>query len=143
MRALTLIQPWATYIAHYGKDVENRTWPPPRSVWGQRIAIHAGLRFDADAFPPPLLGDRDGSLWRRMVALRAGDVPRGAIVATAIVAGLALQPDVASTNPWKVPGQWGWQLLDAVALAEPIPCKGRQGLWEVPAEIVARIEAGR
>ena len=142
MRALTLIQPWATYIAHYGKDVENRTWPPPRSIMGQRIAIHAGKRFDAGAIPPPLLADRDESLRLKMADLRADDVPRGAIIATAIVSGIALSPTEYG-SPWKVPGQWGWQLLDVVALPEPIPCKGRQGLWEVPAEIVARIEASR
>lgn len=32
------------------------------------------------------------------------------------------------------PGRWGWLLLDPRP-CEPIPCKGRQGVFELPAEI--------
>lgn len=42
MKALTLLNPWAQAIAYWGKDVENRTWAPPASLVGERIAIHAG-----------------------------------------------------------------------------------------------------
>lgn len=47
MRALTVKQPWASLIASGIKQVENRTYPVPRTVRGQRIAIHAGKGFDA------------------------------------------------------------------------------------------------
>ncbi len=42
LRALTLRAPWGTHIALSGKRIENRTWHPPRSIVGQRIAIHQG-----------------------------------------------------------------------------------------------------
>ena len=49
LSALTLWRPWAAAIAHGTKRIENRTWVPPRSMFGQDIAIHAGQRLDADA----------------------------------------------------------------------------------------------
>lgn len=48
MKALTLHQPWATCIAQHGKRVENRTWAPPPSIIGQRIAIHAGMKLNRE-----------------------------------------------------------------------------------------------
>ena len=50
MKALTLWEPWASAIIHGPKRIENRPWKPWDSVMGQRIAIHAGKRYDADAF---------------------------------------------------------------------------------------------
>ena len=46
MHALTLIQPWATAIMQFGKDIENRPWAPWPDVIGKRIAIHAGKKVD-------------------------------------------------------------------------------------------------
>lgn len=48
MKALTVKQPWASLIASGIKGVENRSWKVPKSIQGQRIAIHAGKGFDAD-----------------------------------------------------------------------------------------------
>lgn len=44
MKALTLWPEWAWSIMHLGKDVENRTWHPPKNILGQRIALHAGRK---------------------------------------------------------------------------------------------------
>lgn len=57
MKALTLHQPWATCIAHHGKRVENRTWAPPQSIVGQRIAIHAGMKLDREVLGHKYCGD--------------------------------------------------------------------------------------
>lgn len=45
MKALSLWQPWASLIAHGIKTIETRSWPPPKSLIGQRIAIHAAKRW--------------------------------------------------------------------------------------------------
>lgn len=37
------------------------------------------------------------------------------------------------------PGRYGWVLSDVQALTEPIPCRGAQGLWRVPEDVVERI----
>lgn len=36
------------------------------------------------------------------------------------------------------PGRWGWLLSD-VQCAQPIPCKGRQGVFELPADVAEQI----
>jgi len=32
-------------------------------------------------------------------------------------------------------GRWAWKLSDIVLLDEPLPFKGRQGLWNIPEDI--------
>ena len=128
MRAITLWQPWAWAIAHAGKDVENRTWAPPRTVLGQRIAIHAGKRIARGAFPWP-----DG------VASPPDRTVTSAIVAVTRVAG-SLRPGelfspTRTPEIWWLPEQFGWLLAGTVALAEPIRCGGHQGVWTLSREI--------
>lgn len=36
------------------------------------------------------------------------------------------------------PGRWGWLLTD-IHRTEPIPCKGRQGVFELPADVAERL----
>ena len=54
MKAITLKQPWASLVASGLKQVENRTWAVPRSIRGERIAIHAGKGFDPDGLEAAL-----------------------------------------------------------------------------------------
>ena len=44
MKAITLWQPHASLIASNAKPYETRTWSPPDSMIGKRIAIHAAKR---------------------------------------------------------------------------------------------------
>jgi hypothetical protein len=44
MKALTIWQPWASLIAIGAKPYEFRSWQPPRSLRGRKLAIHAGAR---------------------------------------------------------------------------------------------------
>ena len=129
MRALTLRQPWAWAICHAGKRIENRTWAPPRSVIGQRIAIHAGSGDDGAAARL----DIEALTGRRVPTV----VEHGAIVATALVVRAVRQSD----SPWyQGPEYVGWELADVRVLAEHVPCRGMLGLWTVPADVATRIE---
>lgn len=143
MKALTLHQPWATCIAQHGKRVENRTWAP-HAIIGQRIAIHAGKKFDPVAhtmlvhFHGVPLAERE-------------DLPFGAVVATARVAGwvrfvrrgdilyndfcgiTSKQACDARRSTWWA-GPIGWILEDVVEI-KPVACKGAQGLWRLPADV--------
>lgn len=127
LRGLTLWQPWAHAVAHLGKRVENRPWKPPSTILGRLVAIHAAARRDeADEL-------RAEQFIRTAVGLdvpAASTLSRGTIVAIARVTGFVTK----STDPWFF-GPYGWQLTDVVALPEPIPCRGMQGLWPVPAHI--------
>jgi hypothetical protein len=42
---------------------------------------------------------------------------------------------------WAMPGQWHWLISSAVALREPVPCKGQRGLWTVPDDAAAAVLA--
>ena len=53
------------------------------------------------------------------------------------MAPIRTQSVVAS--PWWI-GPIGWVLTD-IALPEPVPCKGFQGLWNLPADVESAVLA--
>lgn len=125
LRAITLHRPWAYAIAHLGKDIENRTW----DCWIDKaypyLAIHAGNKWDSGA-----------AKWIENQGL--GVVPPEAENPKGIVAIARFKGNTtASDSPWFV-GPVGWQLSDVVAIP-PIECKGQQGLWMVPDELLSRV----
>lgn len=141
MKAVSLWQPWASLIACGAKTVETRSWPAPRTVVGQRIAIHAAKRTsELTMTREPLFRDalRDH---RDRVRLVGGELPLGFIVATAVLAecfrmDAARCADVRTTAPleyafghWE-PGRFGWRLTD-VEVVEPIAYRGAQGVFDV------------
>lgn len=160
MLALTLIQPWATAIVEMGKDVENRPWAPsPKQLKpGQRFAIHAGAKLDRkDAWDlqsqlPPYSVDIDA-------------MPRRALLGTVELVGFlsydgiyprALFEDAERSrcglSEWQIQhvmdSRWraagtpcAWLLRNPRLLPQPIPCQGSLGLWRVPVEHVAALEA--
>ena len=149
MHAITLHQPWATLIALGVKTVETRSWPAPVRLLGQRIAVHAGKRLVRQPGEriEQELRSRWGEDWRLII-------PTGAVVATAVLAGMAqvertdLEEGCAvhdsgtevgsavgmrrtSIDPWGdfSAGRWLWFLDDVEALPEPVPAVGRQSFW--------------
>lgn len=123
MKALTLHQPWAWAIIHGPKRIENRTWAPPASLIGQRIAIHAGKTFDHDGHHWILQSFPDLSIPTDSAAFR-----RGAIIGSVELVGVERKDP---GDPWWE-GPVGWRLDKPLAYPEPIVCSGKQGLWEVP-----------
>ena len=115
MRAITIRQPWAELIVRGDKDVENRSW---RTNHRGPLLIHAG-----------------GSVNREAVA-RHGvpeDAERSAIIGIVEVVDCTQQ----RTSTWHEEGSWGWYLKGARRFREPIPMKGKRGLFEVPERKVA------
>lgn len=134
MKALTLWQPWSWAIAHAGKRIENRTWKPPRWIIGQRIAIHAGKTLDLDACE--LLEYEDGV---QLPEMYFHDPQKAfvqmAVESTAIVKGwTAGIGDDHPQHRWFC-GPIGWVFEDVVLAPPLISCRGRQGLWDLPAHI--------
>jgi hypothetical protein len=165
VKALTLHQPWATLIAIGAKRIETRSWA---TSYRGPIAIHAAKRWQADELEAFGYGQGEWRAMRHAIGPHyrtPGDVPLGAIVAVAELTncipseGFSKVSEVlklprwpipgkvfmASDNEWVFgdlgPGRFGWVLSDVERLAEPIPCRGALGLWEVPDELVARINA--
>lgn len=152
MKAITVWQPWASLTADGGKDIENRGWKPPKAMIGERVAIHAAARFepgeegedlsnllDSGHFEPGSVGYAViDALYDGLTDAR--NAPRGAIVAVATLAEV-LEYGVGriSTSPWYC-GPIGWRWADVRSLtSSPIPCKGKQGLWTLPADVEAAI----
>lgn len=153
MKAITLYQPWATWIAEGRKTYETRSFAPWSSLIGQRIAIHAGKtkahikdREDKDRYPlgailctaklakvylirpfdecPPERNN-DGDIMLSVINYRTLD----------------LSVLVLSWEDWRA-GMWGkynsdinrygWKLEDLEVLPEPFYCNGKQGFWNLP-----------
>ena len=138
---LSVRQPWAHYIVRGPKRVENRTWAPPAWMLGGYVAIHAAKKRDevelrcAQAFVKRLRAAgkiADGAI----APAKVRDLPLGAVVGVARVAGWETRSD----DPRHEAGCIGWQLADVVAIA-PVRCRGHQGLWELPDDVLATVRA--
>lgn len=148
MKALTLWPEWAFAIARYGKDGENRTWRLWSSLIGQPLAIHAGMRPIIN--PESAESVRSDELWAFKQTLNSIAIPpeirgtwreidqiRGRIVAV-VTCG---EPTQRYSSPWSAnDGQWFWPFTSVRVLPEPVPCRGAQGLWDVPAHILPLLE---
>ena len=95
--AITLHQPWATLIAPEVKTVGTRSWPAPARLLGQRIAVHAGKRLVRRPGHriERELRDRVGRDWSR-------SIPAGAVVATAVLSGMARVTYVPPDSPFSI-----------------------------------------
>ena len=126
MPALTLWQPFATLIADGVKVRETRSWQPPQSLIGRRIAIHAGQRM-ADQWAleqetVDAIVERYGWDWRKL--------PRGAVVATAIVVAYAqtMGKELDPHGDYRA-GRFYWALGDVRRIDPPMPARGAQRIW--------------
>lgn len=132
MKGLSVRQPFAWGILH-GKPVENRDWQSgnPNRRFRGRVLLHAsgtcGKREYADA----------AAFIRSIAGLEVPPLdalPRGAIVGAVTITGWVEQ----HASPWFV-GPGALTLEDAVALPEPIPCKGALGFFVIPAAVAAEV----
>ena len=165
MKALTLWPEWAHAIAHLGKRVENRNWPPPATMVGEDIAIHAGahiggrrgvvaMREGIEAVksmaPVPLESDETywpyeiaqlgpaGPLHRRLPPIRTRSI-------VALVRLARVEPGFAHPldDDWRAPGaRFWWHVTNVRRPLIPIHLeRGSLGLWTLPAD-VERLVAG-
>jgi hypothetical protein len=148
MKAITLIQPWASLIALGEKRIETRSWP---TNYRGPIAIHAGKSMPAYArdlceeLEVADLLEEHGLMWEAL--------PQGEVVATAkLLDCIRFAKDTAwiveehcaiPHGQWPYltgqyeyllgdfsPGRYGFVLEDVRPLPEPIPARGFQGLWD-------------
>jgi activating signal cointegrator 1 len=134
MKALSLIQPWATGIMAGNKKIETRSW---KTDYRGRIAIHASKGFPKWARE---FAETEAALGRIPSRL-----PFSQIVGFATITDMRrteeIGPQITALERLYgdySPGRWGWLLEDIIPLELPIPCKGALGLWEVPEGIVFR-----
>jgi hypothetical protein len=145
IRGLTVRQPWAWAIIHGGKDVENRS----RSLGQYRgpVAIHAGLAADPAGFDSldvlvALMVDGIG----RAPSPQASKAARGAVLGIVDLVDVHeneaypwADPPVPSCSDWAQHGSLHLVLANPRPLSDPIPWRGRLGLWTVPPDLDAAI----
>jgi hypothetical protein len=130
MKAITVQQPWAWCIAAGHKKVENRTWV---TNYRGPLAIHAGRTVDTANID--LVKNMLVELG--VVPTVATPVPQqhltatGAVVAVVDLVGICTDSARCYCGRWAAIGPNHWKLANVHALAEPVPARGAQGLWNI------------
>lgn len=156
MKALTVWEPWATFLVKGPKRYETRTW---RTSHRGPLAIHAAKRLDPDVmercFGAAALEDDVDVLspraWpdTRLCQILGGHgiyMPDG--FHPGHVLGVVELVDVypAPEAPRNMverhlgdfgEGRFAWQVRRVLELDEPLPARGQQGLWrwDAPARV--------
>lgn len=126
MKCISIKQPWASLIIFHGKDIENRTWG---TSYTGPLLIHSSKNYDhaGDMYlhSMPIFSD--------IPAFLPSDLPMGAIIGRVLLIGCYHRTFLHGVEPsrWFF-GPWGWLLKEPQAFKEPIPYKGRLGIFEVP-----------
>lgn len=125
IRALTVRQPWAACIVSCRKTTENRTWS---TGYRGPVLIHAAQAVDTDALQ---ISAQREHMWRALGTDPTAAHVRGAVIAVARLVDCHLENHQACCRPWGETGRgiWHWTLRDVLKLPDPVPCKGRLGLW--------------
>lgn len=152
MRALTVYRPVDEPMALGIKPIENRPKPPPRSLLGEYIAIHAGKIWDED-----MASFCTKAGYVNQLDLRESHARRMHVVGVARVVGWQDQRirhvggamelggrctafqgwhfhvEQIHNSPWWL-GPVGILLTDAFPI-DPVPCRGMQGYWPLPPDV--------
>jgi hypothetical protein len=130
MKAIYLWQPWATLMAIEAKRNETRHWS---TSFRGRLAIHAAKR-DTSELRALIAQEPFRSVLARAGYLCWDDLPLGAVVATAELAGVArTERVVRDTNVIELAfgdyttGRYAWLFTDVLRPLSPIPARGAQG----------------
>lgn len=134
MKTLSIIQPWATLICSGIKDVENRTWAPPTDAIGQKLLIHASAKKCSPAafndLPFEWLSEISNAIVFGWIP-EPQDIPTGAIIGYVDLVGFAPKTD----SLWDGGDDCvKWLFENAYMFDEPIPAKGRLGVFDTPME---------
>ncbi|MGE3463862.1 MAG: ASCH domain-containing protein [Pseudomonadales bacterium] len=135
LRAVTLTQPWATALVRGVKTIETRSWSTRYEGW---FAVHAAKGWT--------LADREFALedaWRYL-QMYPEDYPRACIVGVAHLVKCVPADKVEPGEADELfgffgPERFAWIVDQARELRAPIPCRGAQGWWPVPADVEAEM----
>lgn len=148
MRALSLIQPWATLVVIGAKKIETRGWRHVEKYRGP-LVIHASKRFPGELRELCTVEPFKSAL-ATAGFLEAKALPTGGLLGTAQLVDAYRFVEPAETVPYPerafgdfTPGRLGLALKDARRFAVPlVPYSGSLGLFNVPDEIPAgRVDA--
>jgi hypothetical protein len=133
LKAITLIQPWATLI-------ETRSWS---TKYRGELAIHAGKEVDLEACELPLIKEA----LKKHGYTSPDQLPTSAILTICnlfdcvqmkerpgytypvILPGYKLSSKEIQFG-YYAPGRYAWVLANNRPMKVPVPAKGKQRLWE-------------
>ena len=153
MKTLSILQPWASLVAHGHKKIETRSW---NTKYRGELLIHASASPVSKIIKKMPL-----SFWDliKEVGLLTPDLPFGAIIGKVNLVHVVESSYCFSGNEFEIedfskdstgnrypvrkwdiseqelafgdysPGRFGWLLSDPVLFDKPIPCKGKLGIW--------------
>ena len=148
--AITLWQPWASLVAAGAKRYEFRSWPAPKRLWGQRVAVHAGarptsraevqdllLRLRRNGAPETALDHGIATMVLDRVLARPNILPLGSVLCLATLGQPMRGAEMAVRLGLSAPNDsdrgdhanWGWPLIDVERLEPYVPARGAQGWW--------------
>jgi hypothetical protein len=148
VKALVIRNPYAWCISRVpfdpdAKTVENRNWSTPHRG---DLAIVEGRALDRDALDHPLV-TRAIDYWAggRGAVRGEWETARGVVVAVVRLHAVCLRsrgkPGLCTCGPWAVSRQAHWRLDRVRPLPVPVPVRGRQGLFNLPADVESAVRA--
>lgn len=135
MWALSLTEPWATFVVTGMKRYETRTWRPDFIV-GQRFAVHAAKRVSHHQRVK--IANSQHIRSALCLLAQAGIDPHpGHILGTVRLARYGLAHDIVGqiSDREREMGDYtlahyAWELADPERFATPIPAQGRLNFWQ-------------
>jgi hypothetical protein len=140
MKCISLWQPWASAVALGVKRIETRSWQTNHSG---PIAIHAALKCTKELRETWEELTAEHHEIRRAFAdsldISFDCLPFGKIIAVghlrccmpvSLISKCLAEHEIALGD--YRPGRFAWMLNNVRRLPNPIPCRGRQGLFNVP-----------
>lgn len=140
MVAISLWQPWASLVVHGLKQYETRSWS---TKYRGELAIAAskseGRKEDREECEEIYSFLRqDFPRVRQMDYPHFRYLPRGCVLGVVRLTDCipTTSPSLRGISTMEAemgnyePGRFAWKLELVERFAEPIPCKGSQGLWE-------------
>ena len=152
MKAISLLQPWASLVVMGAKKIETRSW---NTKYRGELLIHASLGKDKDGY----------HLWHSKYCWgkvtdnkHFVELPFGAIIGKVNLLGTVKTEDILlmsesmislktgrkySITEWEIelafgdysPGRYAWLMSEPVEFKKPIPYKGSLSIWDYPYEI--------
>ncbi|QIX61841.1 ASCH domain-containing protein [Hymenobacter sp. BT18] len=143
MKAISLLQPWASLIFLGYKHYETRSW---NTSYRGDLAIHASLGKPAEARRIAATCPEISAILERH-GLTFDTLPRGAVLGTCELADTHKTDDLRGLSITELacgdygPGRYAWRLIAPFVCAKPVPCKGALSLWVVPEEVEQEVNA--
>jgi hypothetical protein len=140
MKALSLLQPWATLYAHGKKRFETRSWD---TTFRGRFVIHASGRLTIAAAALCYREPFHSALLECGVKDLEVDLPFGAILGiadlkrtwkTSEIAPSLSEMELAFGN--YEPRRYAFETDPVAVLEQPITCGGHLDFWDVPQDVL-------